>query len=233
MTRTTPGTLVAIEGTDGAGKATLGGAIRRLGEGEGLTVATLSFPRYDEPFGALVGRFLHGDLLPAGHHDSPWLAALLFAADRYESADSVRDSLAAHDLVLLDRYVASNMAYTAAQFPPPRRAPVADWIEDLEFGHFGIPRPALTIYVRTPRERSEELMERRPARPYTDRTQDRYEIDRGLMSAVAETYERLAQRPDWVAVDTVDPEGGLRSPAEIAAAVWPGIAAMIARGAAT
>ncbi len=214
-------TLVAIEGTDGAGKATLSKELRVTGAAGGLSVETLSFPRYEgSPFGALVGRFLHGDLLPEGHRDGPWLAALLFASDRYESAGLVRELLDEHDVVLLDRYVASNMAYCSAQFPPGERDRVAAWIEELEFGHFGIPRPALTIYVRTPRGLAEDLMHRRGARSYTDRSQDRYEADRDLMASVTEMYERLAERPDWVAIDSVG-GGRLRPPADIAAEVWP------------
>ena len=45
----------------------------------------------------------------------------LFAGDRFESRSSARDALAAHDVVVLDRYVASNVAHQAARLDGAER----------------------------------------------------------------------------------------------------------------
>ncbi len=80
------------------------------------------FPRY--------GQSVHADLgaeaLRGGHGDtasSIEAMALLWALDRRDAADELRKLLADNDIVLLDRYVASNAAYTAARHHESRRGP--------------------------------------------------------------------------------------------------------------
>ena len=108
------GRLVVIEGLDGAGKRTLADRLTAELNGGGASVAKLAFPRYGENVHAdLVREALHrghGDLA-----DSVYGMALLYALDRSEAADEIRALLAANDVVLLDRYVASNAAYAAAR----------------------------------------------------------------------------------------------------------------------
>ena len=54
--------MVAGEGLDGAGKATLVDALGRAAQARGATVATLAFPRYDaDVHAALAGEALHGE----------------------------------------------------------------------------------------------------------------------------------------------------------------------------
>lgn len=80
----------------------------------GTSIATLDFPRY--------GKSIHADLaaeaLKGSHGDlaeSVNAMAVLFALDRAGAADRISDLLSANDIVLLDRYVASNAAYNAAR----------------------------------------------------------------------------------------------------------------------
>src|SRR5436190_2253058 len=113
--------LLAIEGIDGAGKNTQAGLLRTRAEASGLSAAVLSFPRYGETrYAQFVADYLngaYGDLGSVGAH----FAALLYAGDRMESRDTVRALAEAHDLVVFDRYVASNLAYQAAKLEPQRR----------------------------------------------------------------------------------------------------------------
>ncbi|MGI9208807.1 MAG: dTMP kinase, partial [Rhodococcus sp. (in: high G+C Gram-positive bacteria)] len=106
------GGLIVVEGLDGAGKRTLSAGLVEAWRAAGARVATLAFPRY--------GRSIHADLgaeaLRGQHGDTASSAeamALLWALDRRDAADELRKLLAANDIVLLDRYVASNAAYTA------------------------------------------------------------------------------------------------------------------------
>ena len=45
----------------------------------------------------------------------PFFASLLFAGDRFESRNLLTEALGSHDVVVLDRYVASNIAHQAAR----------------------------------------------------------------------------------------------------------------------
>ena len=108
------GRLIVVEGLDGAGKRTLSDALCTALAAKGARVARFAFPRYDADVHAelareaLYGR--HGDLAASVHG-----MALLFALDRRAAAPELQSARAAHDVVLIDRYIASNAAYNAAR----------------------------------------------------------------------------------------------------------------------
>src|SRR5205823_5783544 len=96
-------------------------------ERAGRTVARAAFPRYDADVHAqLVAEALHGahgDLAGSVHG-----MAVLFALDRRYAADALRADLSAHDVVLVDRYVASNVAYGAARLHQDAHGEFAHWL---------------------------------------------------------------------------------------------------------
>ena len=103
--------LVALEGIDGSGKGTQAERlVKRLSE-SGVAAELISFPRYQDTFfGKVAGSFLHGDFgsLEEVH---PFLVSLLFAGDRFESRPLLTAALARCEVVVLDRYVAWNIAH--------------------------------------------------------------------------------------------------------------------------
>lgn len=220
--------LVAIEGIDGAGKGTLTRNLMALAARDGVDAASLSFPRYDETaFAKLIAQYLNGRF--GDIDDVPVrFAALLYAGDRFESRPKLEALTAAHRLVILDRYVASNMAYNAAKLPSKLRQDLLDWLDETEFGIFGLPRPDLTCLVCTRPELADQLVARKDARSYTEATRDLHEADRGFMAEVADVYDMLAgQDGRWLRVDPLDGDGNLRTPDDIAAEAWAGIQARL------
>src|SRR5918992_1792925 len=102
------GFLVAIEGIDGSGKGTQAALLAERARTEGLDVASFSFPRYGESaFSGLIADYLNGALGEV----RPELAALLYAGDRFSARAELLQALADHDLVVLHRYVASNLPH--------------------------------------------------------------------------------------------------------------------------
>ena len=214
--------LLAIEGIDGAGKGTLCRELLSLAEAAGVRAAALSFPRYEETqFADLIGRYLRGEMGAIDQVPVRY-AALLYGGDRFESRDKLLAMIAAHDLVILDRYVASNIAYNAAKLPKDERADLIAWIEQLEFGLFDLPRPDLTLLLATSTALADRLVGQKEARAYTDAARDLHEADRDFLSTVAAVYGELAAAGGvgWLRVDPTDGAGNLRSPADIAATVW-------------
>jgi dTMP kinase len=215
--------LIAIEGIDGAGKGTLTRALAAHATTQGRRVATLSFPRYKETrFAALIEQYLNGRF--GGLKDvSPDFAALLYAGDRLESRQVLLDLLAANDLVLLDRYVESNVAYNAAKLPAGQRGALIDWIREVEYGTFELPVPRAILLVATTPAVADGLVARKGSRSYTSETRDLHESAGDYMATVARVYAGLAEsgRPcPWYTLITDDGAGGLRPPAEIAAEAW-------------
>lgn len=181
--------LIVVEGVDGAGKNTLSTALVAELERRGLTVGRLAFPRYGTLYADLAADALHGG--QAGTADSPHAMALLFAMDRHAALGELTALRQAHDVLLLDRYVASNAAYTAARLGPERADEAIEWIGDLEFDRFGLPLPELQILLDTPVAlAAERAVSREAADP--GRARDRYERDSTLQSDTAAAYRRLA-----------------------------------------
>lgn len=221
--------LVAIEGIDGAGKGTLTSGLKARAEAAGLTVTALSFPRYETThFSRLIAEYLNGEY---GALDTvpPRFAALLYAGDRFESRDMLLELIAGHDLVICDRYVASNMAYQGARMPAADRPAFLDWLARTEFDTFAMPKPALTLLLATDTATADALVARKAQRSYTDATRDLHEAAGDLMTRVAAAYVDLATADPrtWRPVQALDASGALRTPQAIADDAWALIAERI------
>ncbi|MCX2733915.1 dTMP kinase [Saccharopolyspora sp. NFXS83] len=188
------GRLIVIEGLDGAGKRTLAaGLTERLRQG-GSTVAHAAFPRYSADVHAeLVAEALHG-----GHGDlgeSVHGMAVLYALDRRDAAEELRADLAAHDVVLLDRYVASNAAYGAARLHQDADGEFVRWVRELEVERFAVPRPDLQLLLRVPADVAASRAEHRE-RTET-RRRDNFESDSSLQRRCGAVYAQLAEIGWW------------------------------------
>lgn len=176
--------IIAFEGIDGAGKNTLVTALK-----DELGADTIAFPRYDDSIHAQLARdALHGRM--GDMTDSAFAMATMFALDRH-GAKALLDDYANDPkrILILDRYVASNAAYTAARTGDDA---ALTWVAELEFERLGLPKPDLQVLVDTSPELARERAEKREAQDAA-RTRDRYERDGGLQAATSAAYARLAE----------------------------------------
>jgi dTMP kinase len=211
--------LVAIEGADGAGKATAARNVRDALVARDLSAIVISFPRYTETVGGVaLGEFLSGRMpVPV----TPKAAAVLYGLDRLESVSFVAQAAATNDVVLLDRYIASNMVYQASKVAPEDAAVLMHWIFRLETEIFGVTPPDLSIYLDMPLENARELMLLKSRRSYTDRQYDEHEANTALQRNVRRNYASIAATGlagPWRVVRNVC-GGQLRPPQEIASEI--------------
>jgi dTMP kinase len=182
--------LIAIEGVDGAGKRTLTAGLRSALETSGRSVASMAFPRYGQSVTAdLAAEALHGqhgDLATSVH-----AMAVLFALDRAGAKDEIEHLTAAYDVLILDRYVASNAAYSAARLHQGADGEVVAWVRDLEYGRLGLTAPDWQVLLDVPAELAASRAEHR-ANTEADRAKDAYERDDGLQRRTGEVYSALA-----------------------------------------
>lgn len=186
---------MVIEGLDGAGKRTLSDSLTKALHDVGATVTVLAFPRY--------GRDVHADLVREALHRehgdlgaSVYGMALLYALDRRDAADVIRSALDVHDIVLLDRYVASNAAYGAARLHQDARGEFVRWVRELEIERFGLPVPAAQLLLRVAPGVAAARADHR-ARSEPGRAKDAFESDDGLQARCAGVYDQLAAR-EWL-----------------------------------
>lgn len=219
--------FVALEGIDGAGKNTLAQGLQARARAVGLRTERLSFPRYEETaFGGLVGRYLNGAF---GGLDqvSPYFSALLYAGDRYESRNDIAAALAASDLVIADRYCASNIAYHAAKLDQAERADFIAHFDDIEHRAFGLPRPDRYVLLAIPPTIAATLVAQKATRGYTAKAADLHEENRAYLTRCDAVYRQLAREQSgtpWQVFDIVDNDGQLRPPEVIADTVWAALA---------
>jgi dTMP kinase len=110
QSRLARGILVAIEGIDGTGKSTQATRLAAIFREQGYAVTLLR-----EPTVSPWGRRLR-EAMTAGHRVlAPSQELDLFLQDRrYDVAAHIKPALAARQLVLMDRYYFSTMAYQGA-----------------------------------------------------------------------------------------------------------------------
>jgi dTMP kinase len=199
--------LIAIEGVDGAGKRTLSEGLRTSFEASGKSVATLAFPRYGQSVTAdVAAEALHGE-----HGDltsSVYAMALLFALDRAGAIGEIERLTRESDVVILDRYVASNAAYSAARLHEDAAGQAVAWVHGLEYQRLGLPAPDWQVLLNVTAELAGERARSRAERDPT-RARDSYERDDGLQQRTGAVYAELAAAGwggRWLVVDSdVDP----------------------------
>lgn len=199
--------LIAIEGVDGSGKRTLTAGMRAAFEAAGRSVATMAFPRYGQSMTAdIAAEALHGD-----HGDlasSVYAMAILFALDRAAALPEIEHLERDHDVVILDRYVASNAAYSAARLRQDADGEGVAWVDRLEYQRLGLPAPDWQVLLNVSTElaggRARSRAESEP-----DRALDSYERDDDLQRRTGAVYAGLAAagwRGPWKVIDAdVDP----------------------------
>ncbi|ORB69076.1 dTMP kinase [Mycobacterium scrofulaceum] len=199
--------LIAIEGVDGAGKRTLSEGLRKAFEAAGKSVAIVGFPRYGKSVTAdVAAEALHGE-----HGDlasSVYAMAMLFALDRAGAVEDIEALRRDHDVVILDRYVASNAAYSAARLHEGAAGAAAAWVLEFEYRRLRLPAPDWQVLLAVPAELAGRRARSR-AESDPGRARDSYERDDGLQLRTGAVYAELAAAGwggPWLVADAdVDP----------------------------
>jgi dTMP kinase len=172
------GALIVFEGLDQSGKETQARLLQEALERQGRQVVLLTFPCYQTTIAREIERALHGT-----REYPPDVLQLLYIANRYEYRERIEAWLAAGQIVVCDRYLASSVAYGEAQGVDPR------WLESMQSQ---LPQPDLTL-----------LLDIAPAsalaRKAVDR--DRFERDLALLARVRESYLRQSSAAGWRRID--------------------------------
>jgi dTMP kinase len=172
------GPLISFEGLDQSGKQTQAERLLAAVRDSGRSSHFLSFPDYDTSIGAEIGRALRGERDYAAD-----VMQLLYIANRYEYRHAIEAWLAAGDVVVCDRYLASSIGYGEAQGLD------AAWLQTIQAQ---LPQPALTVLLDIPPEASLARKQR---------GRDRYEQDLQLLGRVRESYLRQSAQGHWIRID--------------------------------
>lgn len=208
------GKLIIFDGGDGAGKQTQSGMLVHRLIQEGHQVGTLDFPRYEaNTFGKLIRECLdgkRGDFL----HLDPYVASTLYAADRFETKQTLRDWLDEGRVIILDRYVSSNMLHQGSKIADTGElSAYVKWLEHVEYDVFGVPRPDLSLYFHVdPEERVKMLQHAADKR---ENMMDLAETNLEHQKETDETAKKIiALTSGWVTIECMQ-DGKMRSREDI------------------
>jgi len=119
--------------------------------------------------------------------------------------------------LILDRYVESNMGHQGGKARTPKqRTKIIKFIEDLEYGLLGLPRPDKVVFLYMPCQVAMELKKGRQGKA------DGHEANPEHLRNAEQSYIQLAKMYDWLKVDCA-PDGtikSLRTPEDISQEVW-------------
>jgi dTMP kinase len=212
--------FIVVEGVDGSGKSTQIKLMMKHFGAKGIPYRYVHFPRTDSPiYGDLISRFLRGDFGGLNTVD-PYLVALIYAGDRNDASAMIREWLQKDYLVLLDRYVYSNIAFQCAKLADSdQQEALRNWILDLEYVYNNIPRPDLNILLDVPCSFTQKKLTGERSgdeRDYLLGMRDIHEDDLNFQKRVREMYLWQAKTcPDLKIINCVNEEGGMHSPETI------------------
>jgi dTMP kinase len=209
--------FIVLEGVDGSGKSTQIAKLRQMLDEVGVANEYIHFPRFDAPFfGELIARFLRGELGSIEQVD-PYIVAMLYAGDRHDAKRLIDGWLAEGKVVICDRYVYSNIGYQCAKIADEAgRERLREWIFDLEYNHFAIPRPDVSLFLDVPfafteRKLMQEVREG-DDRAYLNGKKDIHEQSMDLQRAVRQVYLDAAECDENMYVVDCSLEGEMASP---------------------
>lgn len=193
MSTMNSGVFIVLEGTDGSGKGTQCTLLIERLKNEGYDVAEFDFPQYQKPSSYFVQKYLNGEYGSA-EDVGPYTASMFYALDRYEAAPAIKEALDAGKVVIANRFTGSNMAHQGTKFDDDaERKGYFLWLEAIEFQMLGIPRPDISLVLRVPAETAQTLVDKKDARPYTDRKRDIHEADLEHLKKSVKIYDNLCQ----------------------------------------
>lgn len=175
------GKFIVIDGTDGSGKATQVALLEKRLKKEGKIVKLVDFPEYYKNF---FGKFIGHCLTEQYYnfiHVHPKIASVLYAADRFESKDHIESWLKKGYVVIANRYVSANQIHQGGKIKDlKKRKAFIQWLDEMEYGVFKIPKPDVVLYLSVPFEVSQKMMKERNAvskRNYAGNKKDVHEVD--------------------------------------------------------
>lgn len=156
----TKGSLIVISGSDGAGKKTQTNRLCNLIADHHYPILQLQFPMYNSPTGKVIQDYL-SERFGKLDEIKPEAAAMWFAADRLSFKGAIETSLNKGLNLILDRYTPDNLAHQGCRYKDEERVKTIMWIQQLEYGLCGLPKPDLTLCLQLPTNLSVEAVNAR------------------------------------------------------------------------
>jgi len=218
-----------LEGIDGSGKSTQTKLLAESLKQQGYDVVKIDFPQHGEKSSGLVDEYLTGKYGTA-NQVGPYRASIFYACDRYDASFKIRRWINEGKIVIADRYLASNIGHQGGKIKSkPSWKKYIKWLYDLEYRLFNIPKPDITIILK-----SDPLFSLKLANKITDqeklarrksylssKKKDIHETDKTHLVNALKSYIWASQEfpKDFKVVECIK-DGLLLSPREVSLGVF-------------
>ena len=195
-----------IEGVNGIGKTTQLDCLSRHLSGQGRTCRRLKFPRYNQPGAHFVNQYLagnYGQLGAVSHYE----AGVIFALERWE-IKQLLGSMDPAEIVLVDRYIGSNLAYQAAHLDQAsQRRSFFDWLLDFEFQKLAMPQAEANFVLTGSADLGRQRLYARESQ--TRLAADIHKADDDYQARVGRVFQEICQLfPDkFIEISSQDDQG--------------------------
>lgn len=193
------GKLIIIEsGSDASGKATQSNRLYERLINEGKQCMKITFPDYNSDSSALVKMYLNGDFGKDPNDVNPYVSSTFYAVDRYASYKTKWGEFYNNGgIIISDRYTTSNMVHQAAKINNDEKEKFLDWLYDLEFNIYGIPKPDEIIFLDVDPEVSQELMKDRKNKFTGEEAKDIHESNKEYLINSYNNSLYIADKYNW------------------------------------
>ena len=228
------GKLIALVGTDCSGKETQSKKLVERLVNEGEKAELMDFPQYNSPTGRIIGQCYLGKDLPKAQGDTLWfgdansvsaeVASLYYAADRKYHLPKMNEILDSGSHLILDRYVSANKCHQGGKIESSEeRLKFWNWLDELEHGLLGLPKPEHTVFLYMPLEVAYELKAGR------EEKSDSHEGNPEHLRNAENAYLELAELENWIKIDCAPDKTleTLKTPKQIHEEVWQKVGGLI------
>lgn len=224
------GKFIVIDGTDGTGKTTQLNILKNRLEAEGLLVEVADFPQYNTKSAGLVEEYLSGKYGKADEIDS-YKASIFYAVDRYDASFKIRKWLSEGRIVLANRYTSANMGHQGCKISNPlERRVFFNWLYDLEYKIFEIPKPDLSLILHIEAGLAQKMAKERAREDWKGKTKDIHEDNLEHLKKAEKVYQEIASSfPDFKLINCTK-NNQILTREEISLLIWP-VVRKIIRGA--
>jgi len=221
------GKFIVIDGTDGSGKTTQLELLKARLETEGYAVAVADFPQYNTKSAGLVEEYLSGKYGQADEVNS-YKASIFYAVDRYDASFKIRQWLNEGKIVLANRYTSANMGHQGCKIENPlERKVFFNWLYDLEYKIFEIPRPDLSIILHVESDIAQKMAKARAREDWSGKKTDIHEDNLEHLKKAERIYLEIANSfPDFKLINCTK-NNEILNREEISLLIWPVIKKII------
>lgn len=200
------GKLIVVDGLgDGCGKETQSKMLVEKLRRDGLDVRHISFPCYDKWHSVFVSKYLGGNFGYKASDVNAYQASLFYALDRYASfLEDWKNDYEKGVVIVCDRYTTSNIVHQATKLEGGLRNHFITWLENLEYGILGIPKPDIVVCLDLDVEHSISVMNERKENKSEEISGDIHENDIEYIRKCYLKGSLVADRLGWTRVKCND-----------------------------